>query len=455
MQSLPTSLPVPDPTSLPVSMPNRPNSSNSKGVKSWEVLLSESSGSENEAENQAGPRKARIKEKSICDKRQALREHDYCWEVFKMIKDEEKKEDLSEMDKILSNVALGAFEIPTSTGNGAPSTMIPAAGSFDQKSGALPTTSGKESKKAKKKKKKRKKHKKIKNNENNDSAGNSSSSDSDADIDVTSMKSKSEKTDKKKKVKQTAKKKWVPKPKYHMQGTSQQGVTAAAARPRFSSSDGEGSDDDLTSNGELASSDLDTDFSADESGSKSKRAPKPSTKAFAFAETQENLSTSNDLDINDTDEPETPSLKLKIKLPGLPATPQALTSVSGGVGSRRPQMPHWGTGAGSPSPNNFPKHNKKSNKKSAKKKRKKSDKSGRADGINSPAGTSMMSKKLRLSFPGPPGGSGKNKNRQKPTNSSDYDSDAGGFKFDASEYAREATTLTIPHPGNERPIRYQ
>merc|ERR1739840_56956 len=124
MQSLPTSLPVPLP-------PNRPNSSNSKAVKSWEVLLSESSGSENEAENQAGPRKARIKEKSICDKRQALREHDYCWEVFKMIKDEEKKEDLSEMDKILSNVALGAFEIPTSTGND-PSIMCPA-GSCDQK----------------------------------------------------------------------------------------------------------------------------------------------------------------------------------------------------------------------------------------------------------------------------------------------------------------------------------
>ena len=40
-----------------------------------------------------------------------------------------------------------------------------------------------------------------------------------------------------------------------MQGASQ-GVTAAASRPRFSSSDGEGSEDDLTSNGEIASSDL-------------------------------------------------------------------------------------------------------------------------------------------------------------------------------------------------------
>ena len=49
------------------------------------------------------------------------------------------------------------------------------------------------------------------------------------------------------------KKKWVPKPKYHMQGTSQ-GVTAAASRPRFSSSDGEGSEEDLTSNGEIGKS---------------------------------------------------------------------------------------------------------------------------------------------------------------------------------------------------------
>ena len=38
-----------------------------------------------------------------------------------------------------------------------------------------------------------------------------------------------------------------------MQGTSQ-GVTAAASRPRFSSSDGEGSEEDLTSNGEIGKS---------------------------------------------------------------------------------------------------------------------------------------------------------------------------------------------------------
>merc|ERR1712037_748283 len=90
------------------SVKNIPN----KTVKSWEVLLSESSGSENESEM---PRKPQIIEKFVCDKKVALREHDYCFAIYKMLKEEDKKpeQDLSEMDKILSNVALGAFEIPT------------------------------------------------------------------------------------------------------------------------------------------------------------------------------------------------------------------------------------------------------------------------------------------------------------------------------------------------------
>ena len=77
-----------------------------KTVKSWEVLLSESSGSENESEM---PRKPQIIEKFVCDKKVALREHDYCFAIYKMLKEEDKKpeQDLSEMDKILSNVALG------------------------------------------------------------------------------------------------------------------------------------------------------------------------------------------------------------------------------------------------------------------------------------------------------------------------------------------------------------
>ena len=92
---------VPEPKTVK-SVKNIPN----KTVKSWEVLLSESSGSENESEM---PRKPQIIEKFVCDKKVALREHDYCFAIYKMLKEEDKKpeQDLSEMDKILSNVALG------------------------------------------------------------------------------------------------------------------------------------------------------------------------------------------------------------------------------------------------------------------------------------------------------------------------------------------------------------
>merc|ERR1712029_1245755 len=101
MQSL-----IPDETNIPENPQpqNNPsakvNSLPKKAVKSWEVLLSESSGSENELE---APRKPKIKEKVFVDKKVALSEHDYCHAIYKMLKEEEKKpEDLSEMDKILS-----------------------------------------------------------------------------------------------------------------------------------------------------------------------------------------------------------------------------------------------------------------------------------------------------------------------------------------------------------------
>ena len=94
------SIPEPKTTVNPLkSVKTIPN----KTVKSWEVLLSESSGSENESEM---PRKPQIVEKFVCDKKVALREHDYCFAIYKMLKQEDKS-DLSEMDKILSNVALG------------------------------------------------------------------------------------------------------------------------------------------------------------------------------------------------------------------------------------------------------------------------------------------------------------------------------------------------------------
>ena len=121
--------------SLPPMVATPPSGLKSKPA-SWDVLLSESSGSDNE---DLGPKKARIVEKDVCDKRVALLEHDYCYAVFKMAREvpEKPKEDLSEMDKLLGEVALGAFE-----------------SSFT----ASPKEKKKKKKEGKKKKKKRKKH---------------------------------------------------------------------------------------------------------------------------------------------------------------------------------------------------------------------------------------------------------------------------------------------------------
>ena len=116
----------------PVAPPSVPKSKPAQ----WDVLLSESSGSDNE---DSGPKKARIVEKDVCDKRVALLEHDYCYAVYKLAREvpEKPKEDLSEMDKLLGEVALGAFE-----------------SSFT----ASPKEKKKKKKDGKKKKKKRKKH---------------------------------------------------------------------------------------------------------------------------------------------------------------------------------------------------------------------------------------------------------------------------------------------------------
>ena len=121
-----------------------------KAPGEWEVLLSESSGSDNE---DVGPKKPRIKEKSVCDITQVIKDHDYCYAAYMMSKEQPKvvKEDLSEMDKILSNVALGAMDNDTAT-------LSPKS-----------SKKHKRKKESKKKKKKRKKHKKNK-DENKDSS---------------------------------------------------------------------------------------------------------------------------------------------------------------------------------------------------------------------------------------------------------------------------------------------
>ena len=75
--------PLVNSVSEPKSVKNIPN----KTVNFWEVHLSESSGSENESEM---PRKALIIKNFVCDKKVALRDHDYCFAIFKMLKQENK-----------------------------------------------------------------------------------------------------------------------------------------------------------------------------------------------------------------------------------------------------------------------------------------------------------------------------------------------------------------------------
>ena len=135
-------------------------------------------------------------------------------------------------------------------------------------------------------------------------------SDSDTELDVTSMGGAGRPLAESTPAPSAARK--GPKPKYHTSMTGR-GVTAGTARPRFSSS----SDDDVSSNdnlsdAELASSDLDTDFSADEKSQTTvsvKRAAKPTPKIAALKATERRLSTVEEPAVS------TPTIKLKIKLP--------------------------------------------------------------------------------------------------------------------------------------------
>ena len=241
-------------------------------------------------------------------------------------------EDLSEMDKILSNVAMGAsIDINTSR------TTVDEHGS----GGILDTDlvgirKHKKNKKHKKKKKKRSKRR----SQDHEKEGSSGSSDS--ELDVTTADAHHGTVNKKTlKTLQALSSRKGPKPKFHTPAAGAMGITAAAARPRFSSSDENEKDSENerqhaaaktesgseveqqkdygTSNEELASSDLDTDFSAHDQATeervltKSKRLAKPSAKVLAAAQNDEAPSGQEIAEIDLK-----PTLKLKIKLPPKP-----------------------------------------------------------------------------------------------------------------------------------------
>lgn len=262
------------------------------------------------------------------------------------------------MDKILSNVAMGA-----SIDNASISTTneIGIASILAQDVDAGSVHGIKKHKKNKKnKKKKKKKNRRKSHNYDPEKDGGSSSSDSELDV-VNSAGTLSKKA-----LKNITALPKGPKPKFHTP-TGAAGITAAAARPHFSSSDDEKdsesdekinnspekkSSDHQTSDSELASSDLDTDFSADDLPSeritsKSKRITRPSAKVAEAAKSKEFMSTVP----NDTTDLKR-TVKLKIKLPPKPldgtlaaeSTPQLQKSNSGtksklGVKSRKATTP--------------------------------------------------------------------------------------------------------------------
>merc|ERR1712029_310910 len=327
-----------------------------KGI-GWDVMLSESSddeGGEADDWTEWKPHQTvKIKEREVVDHRVGgLKDHDYCQESFNITqvdpeldledhldnqvqaegpeldkaeepkpdpKPEPKETELSEMDKILGEVAMGSANPEVKASPKSDTTISP----------------GKKKKKKKDKKKKKKK-----------------------------LREQQEEEEEQRRASLLPK---GPKPKYHT-GTSAGAVAASAARPHFSSSEDDGEDSDVNVDGDdvtvdggggdvsdvsssaigMESSDFDTDFEADDlvratriestvpapatpsrtastddnvTMTSSKRTVRPSVKAIEAAED------------SDSDFPATPSLKLKIKLPPkTPATP-ALQANSPGMGS--------------------------------------------------------------------------------------------------------------------------
>ncbi len=82
--------------------------------RAWDVLLSESSSDSDGEDGPKGPKKAKIVER-LTDRKLSIKDHDYCHAAFAAA---QPTEDLSEMGKILSDVALGAAEpVCVSTGD--------------------------------------------------------------------------------------------------------------------------------------------------------------------------------------------------------------------------------------------------------------------------------------------------------------------------------------------------
>ena len=312
----------------------------------WDLDLSESSGDE------IGPQAKRtpaLKPRPVLALRPLL-DHDYCYAAFlssqQPVQPVVETQELSEMDKILSNVAFGGFG---ESGVG----------------GILGGDGGKEKDRGEKKKKKKKKKKKRKKEISAPKSGSSTDSeseidvgDSSASVDMFGIQARQKlvpaqaDTPQPKRGRGRPKKltdklvlktvltpgsgKRGPKPKYHTPDAAKtRGVMAGTARPSFDTdSSGHESDSDtvdrekdqrrdkdeqqpppLLSDSEVGSSDLDTDFSAEEEVP----APPPPPAAKPTKATKSSVKSPT--------RAVKPTLKLKIKLPPQPERSKPSTPV--------------------------------------------------------------------------------------------------------------------------------
>ena len=298
VSSSPTQDPVPGIKSLTDPEPATPVLTTTQ----WDLDLSEDS------DEEFGPKEKRtpaMKARTVLAPRPLL-DHDYCYHAF-MISQQPlqppvpEPQELSEMDKILSNVAFGGF------------------GDLDN---AMEVKEKDRDKKKKKKKKKKKRKKEIPQPKlHSSSETESDNEESSQAVDMFGIQARHNKSRSKNRVRDlTDSAKRGPKPKYHTpDAVKAKGVMAGTARPSFDTDSSHGSDSDggaelsilktvEISDTEISTSDFDTDFSIEEVEtpriiSQPLTMPsKPSAKAKIKSPTKSPK----------------PALKLKIKLPPQP-----------------------------------------------------------------------------------------------------------------------------------------
>ena len=266
----------------------------------WDLDLSE------ESDDEVGPREKRtpgLKARTVLAPRPLL-DHDYCYHAYLMSQQPaqpppDTQTDLSEMDKILSNVAFG--------------------GNFGDNLDSSREKVDKENRKKKKKKKKKKRKREAQVSRPHTSSDTDSGNEAADLFGINSRQSNTPGVHGKHKPRKLTDRLVMrgPKPVYHTPDAAKtKGVMAGTARPSFDTdSSGHGlsdDDDDATkdeavteniSETEISSSDYDTDFSAED---------------LPVQQQQQQVRSATKARVKSPSKSPKPALKLKIKLPPQP-----------------------------------------------------------------------------------------------------------------------------------------